>query len=55
MNDGREFYVPHPEYVAVSPRMVVIIDLKTEIGTWVEPIPVASMHFDEEKRKGSKK
>jgi hypothetical protein len=45
MNDGREFYIPHPEYVAVGRDVVVIVDIEDEeTTTWVEPLLIASMH-----------
>jgi hypothetical protein len=46
MNDGREFYVPHPEYIAVSKRVVMVIDPTTEAGIQLEPLLIASMHFE---------
>jgi hypothetical protein len=55
MNDGREFHVPHPEYVAVSRRIVVVIDAKTESSLWLEPVLIASMQHDEDSKKGPKK
>ena len=43
MNDGREFRVPHPEYVAVSPTVVVVIDATTNAAIWLEPMLIASL------------
>ncbi len=43
LSDGREFYVPHPEHVAVSRRELYVIDSATEVGTFLEPVLVASM------------
>jgi len=43
MNDGREIYIPHPEYIAVSLRQVYVIDAVTDAGTFLEPILIASM------------
>lgn len=46
MNDGRQFYIPHPEYVAVGRDRVIIIDIEEdELWTCVEPFLIASMHF----------
>ncbi len=45
MNDGREFRIPHPEYVAVSRRVVVAINAEDESGVYLEPILIASMHY----------
>ncbi len=43
MNDGRVFHVPHPEYVAASPREVYVIDPATNAGTFLEPVLIASL------------
>jgi hypothetical protein len=48
MNDGREITVPHPEYVAVSRRVVMVIDPATEAGTWLEPVLIASVKLAEQ-------
>ena len=47
MNDGRRFYIPHPEYVAVSRRVVLVIDSQTEAGIYLEPILVSSLHYED--------
>ena len=47
MNDGREFNVPHPEYVAVSRRQVYVIDPVTDGGTFLEPVLIASLEPQE--------
>jgi hypothetical protein len=55
MNDGREFQIPHAEYVAVSRRTVMVIDAESEAGVFLQPILIASMHFESNgKRKGKK-
>jgi hypothetical protein len=46
MNDGRTFHVPHPEYVAVSRRMVVVFDTAKDVFIWLEPMLIASLQFD---------
>lgn len=46
MNDGREFFVPHPEYIAVARRIVVVIDPATEVAIHLEPLLIASMQFE---------
>jgi hypothetical protein len=43
MNDGREFYIPHPDYIAVSRRSVYIVDPVTDAGTFLEPVLIASL------------
>jgi hypothetical protein len=46
MNDGWQFHVPHPEYVAVSSRLVVAIDPHTEAVCWLEPMLIASLDYN---------
>jgi hypothetical protein len=47
MNDGREFYIPHPEYVAVSRRVVFVIDHVSEAGVYLEPILISSLQYED--------
>jgi hypothetical protein len=47
MNDGRRFYIPHPEYVAVSRRVILVIDSETEAGIHLEPILVSSLQYED--------
>jgi hypothetical protein len=46
MNDGREFHVPHPELAAVSRRVVIVMSPPDEVGVWLEPVLIASLHYD---------
>ncbi len=48
MNDGREFYVRHPELISVTPMHVFLIDDRTDRGIYLEPALIASMQPDEE-------
>lgn len=48
MNDGREYYIPHPEYVAVSRRVVMVINSVSEAGVYLEPVLIASLQYDGE-------
>ena len=48
MNDGHEYYIPHPEYVAVSRRVVMVINSVTEAGVYLEPVLIASLQYDGE-------
>jgi hypothetical protein len=41
--DGREYLVKHPDFVAVSPRTVVVIDSETEAVTVLEPVLIISL------------
>ena len=41
LNDGREFHIPHSEYVAVSRRVVMVVDQQTEAGVYLEPVLIA--------------
>ncbi len=43
MNDGREFHITHPEYIALSRRSVYVVDPVTDAGTFLEPVLIASM------------
>ena len=48
MTDGREYFIPHPEYVAVSRRVVMVIHSVTEAGIYLEPVLIASLQYDGE-------
>ncbi|MCI0460010.1 MAG: hypothetical protein L0Z62_23915 [Gemmataceae bacterium] len=43
MNDGREFYIPHPECIAVSPAVVFVFEMHTNAGIFLEPALIASL------------
>ncbi len=45
MADGRGLAVPHPDFVAVVPRRIVVV---AEDGSWsvVEPRLIASLDYD---------
>jgi hypothetical protein len=43
MNDGREFHIPHPDYLAVSRRHLYFIDPVTEAGVFLDTVQVASL------------
>lgn len=45
MNDGREFTVPHPEWIYIDRRSVMVIDPVTNATTYLEPLLIASVHF----------
>lgn len=45
LTDGREFRVPHPEHVAVSRRVVVVVNVENDVPIYLEPALVASLHF----------
>jgi hypothetical protein len=49
MNDGREFHIPHPEFVAVSRRTVMVVDAATEAGIFLEPVLIAALKPEPEK------
>jgi hypothetical protein len=48
MNDGREYYIPHPEYVAVSPVVVLAVNSTNNAGVYLEPQLIASLQYEEE-------
>ena len=43
MNDGRVFYVPHPDYIAVARRVVIFINPATDAEIFLEPVLIASL------------
>ena len=47
MDDGREYFVPHSEFVAVAKRVVMLFDQKSDAGLYLEPILIASLQFEE--------
>ncbi len=47
MNDGREFYIRHPEVISVAATHVYLIDDRTDRGIFLEPALIASMQKDE--------
>ncbi len=49
--DGRSLPVPHPDYVAVGPRRIIVV---AEDSSWsvVEPLLIVSLDSMRAKRKG---
>jgi len=49
--DGRSVPVPHPEFVAVHPRRIIVI---RDDGSWsvVEPILIASLDYGKPRERG---
>ncbi len=43
--DGRSVYVAHPDFVAVSPRRVHVINPTDETVSWLEPLLILSIEF----------
>lgn len=43
--DGREFYVPHPDFVALSHRTVAVISHQTDAVTVLEPLLIISLEL----------
>ena len=43
--DGRELQVPHPDFVAVSSRRVIVINSQDESLSILEPLLVVSIEF----------
>jgi hypothetical protein len=43
--DGRALAVPHPDFVALTPRRVIVV---AEDGSWsvVEPLLIVSLDYD---------
>ena len=42
LSDGRQFTVPHRDFIAVTPRVVVVIDEK-EISHVINPLHIVSI------------
>jgi hypothetical protein len=53
MNDGRQFYIPHPEYVAVSRRVMSVIDHVSEAAVYLEPILISSLQYEDGEPSGN--
>jgi hypothetical protein len=45
LNDGREYPIPHPEWISVRRRLVTIVSEKDETTTYLEPFFIVSLHF----------
>lgn len=43
--DGRHLTVPHPDFVAVSNRLVIVIGPQDETITWLEPLLIVSLEY----------
>jgi hypothetical protein len=43
--DGRELFVPHPDFVALSPRRVVVINHHDESTAILEPLLIVSVEY----------
>lgn len=43
--DGRQLAVPHPDFVAVSNRRVLVISPQDESVTWLEPLLIVSIDY----------
>jgi hypothetical protein len=48
LTDGRKFKIPHPEYVAMAKRILVVVNAQTDAITWVEPGLVRTLDFEGE-------
>jgi hypothetical protein len=49
--DGRSLPVPHPDFVALAPRRIIVV---AEDNSWtvVEPLLIVSLDYGSGKRKG---
>lgn len=43
--DGRALLIPHRDFVAVSPRLVVVVSSVDESVTWLEPLLIVSIEY----------
>lgn len=46
--DGRSLRVPHPDFVAISRRLALVVDAEDDHIEWVEPLLIVSLDFDPE-------
>jgi hypothetical protein len=53
MNDGREFFIPHPEFVLVARRAIAVVKEPTGVIVQLEPVLIASMEFEEQAPSGN--
>ena len=51
--DGRLIPVPHPDWIAVTPRRVLVVSQQDESVTWLEPILIQSIEFPAGKPSGA--
>jgi hypothetical protein len=42
---GRELSVSHPDFVAVSPRQVIVVNPQDESASWLEPLLIVSLEY----------
>ena len=42
LSDGRRFVVPHRDFIAISPKTIVVID-KDELAVRINPLHVVSV------------
>jgi len=47
--DGRSFFVPHPELVAVGKRRVIVVE-PDDSWSVVEPLLIVSLDYDSKRR-----
>ncbi len=45
MNDGRVFYIPHPDSIAVARRTVIVVDPATDREILLNPVLIASLEY----------
>ena len=43
--DGRAFFVAHPDFVAIAPRTVIVVNSVDGTVSWVEPLLIVSIEF----------
>ena len=53
MNDGREFFIPHPEFALVARRAIAVVKEPTGVITQLEPVLIASMEYEEQSTSGN--
>jgi len=43
--DGRELFVPHRDFVAVSNRQMIVVNSHDESVSWLEPLLIVSIEY----------
>jgi hypothetical protein len=43
--DGHSLPVPHPDFIAVSPRRLVVVNSVDDSVSWLEPLLIVSLEF----------
>jgi hypothetical protein len=45
--DGRQMVIPHPEFIAISGRTVIVTNASNEVYAIIEPLLIVSIEYPE--------